>query len=413
MTSTHSQQATHAPRRLFPNLIKACIQGLRQIFSEDKHADFIVNSILKSNPAWGASDRRFIAETIYDMVRWWRKLWFILNIEPSLDDASLWKLCGTYFILKNIPLPGWKEFDKLNVAYIKEREIKANGIRVIRESIPDWVDNLAESELGAKWEQEITELNKQAEFVIRVNTLKTTRKELQTALETTQVKTSEIKEHPDALVVLERKRIFTSQCFKDGWFEMQDASSQEVAYFMDVKPGMRIIDACAGGGGKALHIAALMQNKGRIIAMDIYEWKLQELQKRARRAGISIIETRLIDSSKVIKRMENSADIVLLDSPCSGLGVLKRNPDIKWKLSPESLEETKSRQHKILTDYSKMVKKGGKLVYVTCSILSSENEKMIERFISENPSFTKTNEKKILASESGFDGFYMAMMERE
>ncbi len=156
-------------------------------------------------------------------------------------------------------------------------------------------------------EKELTELNKQAEFIIRVNTLKTSLNDLQVELQEENTPTAIIPAHPDALLVKERKRIFTTECFKDGWFEMQDASSQEVAYFMELAPGMRIVDACAGGGGKSLHCAALMQNKGRIIAMDIHEWKLKELQKRAKRAGISIAETRVIDSSKAIKRLENSA----------------------------------------------------------------------------------------------------------
>ena len=138
----------------------------------------------------------------------------------------------------------------------------------------------------------------------------------------------------------ERQNIFTRQQFKDGLFEVQDAGSQLIAPFIQPLSGQRVIDACAGGGGKTLHLAALMQNKGRIIALDTEAWKLDELKKRARRAGASdIIETRVIDSSKVIKRLENSADRVLLDVPCSGLGVLRRNPDAKWKLSPEFIEE--------------------------------------------------------------------------
>lgn len=393
--------------------MRACIEGLQMIFSEGEHADRLVNRLLKSNPKWGSADRKFIAETIYDMVRWWRKLWFLANEEPTLNESSLWRLCGIYFVaFHEITLPPWKEFEGINKYKVAERLEKASGIRVMRESIPDWLDKVAYEELREQWEKELPELNKQAEFIIRVNTLKTSLKDLQEALKEENTRTSPIPNHPDALLVEERKRIFTTNCFKEGWFETQDASSQEVAYFMELTPGMRIIDACAGGGGKTLHCAALMHNKGRIIALDIHEWKLKELQKRTRRAGISTIETRVIDSSKVIKKLENSADRVLLDAPCSGLGVLKRNPDIKWKLTPESLEETKEIQLKILSGYSVMVKKGGKLIYVTCSILPSENEMMVDRFMAANTQFKKVKEHKVLPSQSGFDGFYMAMMER-
>ncbi len=399
--------------RLHNNLVRASIEGLQQIFSEGRHADVIVNGILKSNPKWGSSDRKFIAETIYDIVRWWRKLWYLIREEPSLDNAALWRLCGAYFISRDITLPIWKEFDGLNIQEVHQNLFGSDNIRAIRESIPDWLDEAAYKELGAAWDKEIAELNRQAEFIIRTNTLKTTRKELQQGLKDEQTETSTIANHPDAVLVEERKRIFTTEYFKNGWFEMQDASSQEVAYFMELSPGMRVIDACAGGGGKALHCAAVMKNKGRIIGLDIHEWKLKELQKRAKRAGATIIETRIIDSSKVIKRQAESADRVLIDSPCSGLGVLKRNPDIKWKLTPESLNETREKQLKLLSDYCSMVKKGGKLIYVTCSILPSENENIVAQFLSEHNNFSKVKEKHILPSESGFDGFYMAMMERK
>lgn len=399
--------------RLHPNLVKASIEGLRQIFTDGKHADSVVNNLLKSNPKWGSSDRRFIAETIYDMVRWWRKLWYLTGQEPNLTNAGLWKLCGVYIITKGMYLPAWEEFENINANLVNDRLDKAEGIRVIRESIPDWLDSIAEEELGDIWENEITELNKQADFVIRVNTIKINRNNLRKALRDEETETTDIPNHPDALLVNERKRIFTTTCFQNGWFEVQDASSQEVAYFMDLAPGMRVIDACAGGGGKSLHMAALMQNKGRIISLDIFEWKLKELSRRAKRAGVSIIETRLIESSKTIKRLAEQADRVLIDAPCSGIGVLKRNPDIKWKLSAESIDSIRAEQAKIISDYCVMVKKGGKLIYATCSILPSENEKIVDKFLSEHPNFKKVKEKKILPSESGFDGFYMAMMERE
>jgi 16S rRNA (cytosine967-C5)-methyltransferase len=317
-----------------------------------------------------------------------------------------------YFVNKGMYLPAWEEFENVDPDKVVERLNNSYGIRVIRESIPDWLDSIAEEELGDVWEKEIEELNKQAGFIIRTNTLKVSRNNLKKALHDEDTETTIVSDHPDALLVNERKRIFTTTCFQNGWFEVQDASSQEVAYFMDVKPGMRVIDACAGGGGKSLHMAALMQNKGRIISLDIFEWKLKELKRRAKRDGVSIIETRLIESSKTIKKLGESADRVLIDAPCSGLGILKRNPDIKWKLSQESIDSIRSEQAKILSDYSVMVKKGGSIIYATCSILPSENERIVKTFLSEHPNFKKVNEKRILPSESGFDGFYMAMMER-
>ena len=221
--------------------------------------------------------------------------------------------------------------------------------------------------------------------------------------------TSVDKNYPDALILEERQNVFQLPEFKEGLFEVQDAGSQAISYFAKVKPGMRIIDACAGAGGKTLHLAALLEGRGRIIALDTEEWKLDELKKRARRGGVQTVETRVIDSSKVIKRLENSADLLLLDVPCSGIGVLRRNPDAKWKLSPEFVESVKTAQQDILTSYSSMVKPGGTMVYATCSILHSENEDQVKKFLETKPPFELNEEKRIWPSE-GFDGFYMARL---
>ena len=174
---------------------------------------------------------------------------------------------------------------------------------------------------------------------------------------------------------------------------------------------MRVIDACAGAGGKTLHLAALMKNKGRIIAMDTEQWKLDELQKRARRAGVSNMEAKVIESGKTIKRQANSADRLLLDVPCSGMGVLKRNPDAKWKLSLEFINKIRELQQHIIRDYCDMLKPGGLMVYSTCSILPSENEDQVQQFLSENKSFELLEERHIYPSE-GFDGFYMALIKK-
>ena len=158
-----------------------------------------------------------------------------------------------------------------------------------------------------------------------------------------------------------------------------------------------------------------MENKGQIIAMDIYDNKLKELKRRAKRAGAHNIDMRIIDSTKPIKKLYDMADRVLIDAPCSGLGVLRRNPDAKWKLQPEFIEKIKKTQSEILALYSRMVKPGGKLVYATCSILPSENQLQVEKFLTSDSGkeFTFVKEKKILSHESGFDGFYMALLERK
>ena len=173
---------------------------------------------------------------------------------------------------------------------------------------------------------------------------------------------------------------------------------------------MRVIDACAGAGGKSLHLAALMQNKGKILALDVHTNKLEQLRKRAKRAGIDIIETRLIEGTKTIKRLVNSADALLLDVPCSGLGVLRRNPDSKWKLKPERLLELQDLQKKLLRDYSQMLKVGGRMVYATCSILPSENQRQVQDFLSQHKNFELLAEKTLRPDIEGYDGFYFASL---
>jgi 16S rRNA (cytosine967-C5)-methyltransferase len=154
-----------------------------------------------------------------------------------------------------------------------------------------------------------------------------------------------------------------------------------------------------------------MGNKGQIVALDIFEWKLAELKRRAKRAGAHNIETRMISDNKVIKRLHDKVDRLLIDAPCSGLGVLKRNPDSKWKIDQDFIDRIKKEQQQILQDYSKMLKVGGKMVYATCSILPSENNLQVEEFLKTNSGYKLIKDDKVMPSH-GYDGFYMALIER-
>lgn len=395
--------------RLHRSTSQAVIEALDLIFTEGRYADKVIEKVLKQNPKWGARDRRFIAETTYDIVRWYRLLCEITQADPG----DFWKLLGGWLMLNNVELPDWEEFEGLSRNAIKKHYESIQGDRRVRESVPDWMDALGESEIGKPWEKELNALNDEAPVVLRVNTLKITRSELQHRLMDEGVETYVPDGFIDALVLEERQNIFTTPAFKEGLFEVQDAGSQSIAPFLDIEPGMRIIDACAGAGGKTLHLAALAKNKGRIIAMDVEQWKLDELQKRARRAGVSNLEPRLIESSKSIKRLEKSADRVLLDVPCSGIGVLKRNPDAKWKLSLDFIQQVQDLQHNILSDYGVMLKPGGLMVYSTCSILPSENEKQVKRFLEEKQGEYEMLKEKHLWPSDGYDGFYMALLKKK
>ena len=391
--------------KLHNNTIRGVHTALEAIFEQGHYADKVIERTLKSNPKWGAKDRSFIAETTYEMVRWWRLVNFL---SPSKDP---WDLFGTYWLMQGNELPDWEEFARLQPEKIRGKYENITDPGLL-ESIPEWLQTLGSQELGEKWEAEIHALNEEAEVVLRVNTLKTTRERLKNLLEADGIRSYLVKGYPDALVLEERQNVFRHPSFKEGLFEVQDASSQLVAAALQVEPGMRVIDACAGAGGKSLHLAALMGNKGKVISMDVEEWKLQQAKLRARRNGVSIFEPKIIEGSKTIKRLKQSADRLLLDVPCSGLGVLRRNPDTKWKLSLESLEKVQKTQQELLQAYPSMLKKGGQLVYATCSILPSENEEQIKKFLASEAGkdFELIEDRKVLAQESGFDGFYIARL---
>jgi 16S rRNA (cytosine967-C5)-methyltransferase len=400
--------------KIHRSLVQAVIETLQHIFVAGVYADKAVEQVLKQNPRWGARDRRFIAETTYEMVRWWRYISTSLSPSTNAQDklgegisvSHYYRLFAAFQILKGFDLPDWEEFSDIDKEQILKNAEQAKQTRKYRESIPDWLDELASKELGEDvWEKEAHELNKEAQVVLRVNTLKISNSS------PLWVSPDSYRER-DGLVLLKRQNLHQLDEYKQGLFEIQDASSQLIAPYLQLEQGITVIDACAGAGGKSLHIAAMMKNKGSIISMDVEERKLVELKKRADRAGVSIIKTQLINDS-TINTLKNTADRLLLDVPCSGLGVIRRNPDAKWKLNLDFINQIKITQQHIISTYSQMLKPGGIMVYATCSILPSENQDQVEVFLkSQKSDFEFISDRKVLPSE-GFDGFYMAAIKRK
>lgn len=403
--------STH--NRLHKNLVAAVIEALETSFGKGYYADKVIERILKQNPKWGVRDRGFIAESTYEIVRWWRLLWEIYGKEASTKRKDLYRLFGVWWQLQDNELPDWPQFEVVNGLDVKERFESLKGSTAVEESFPDWLDSLAREELGAKaWGDIAKALNIPAKVFLRANTLKTDRATLIERLAEERCVAFPMKQNPTGLVLEKRINTFKLESFHEGLYEVQDGGSQMIAPFLDVKPGMRVIDACAGAGGKSLHLSALMENKGQLIAMDVEAWKLKELQKRARRNGAHNIETRPIENAKSIKRLHNSADRLLLDVPCSGTGVIKRNPDTKWKLQLEHLDRVRKIQADIIEDYSKMLKVGGRMVYATCSVLRSENEDQVDRFLQNHPEYDLISAERVNPS-SWSDGFFMALLEKK
>ncbi len=389
-------------------LLDGIERALSAIFLEKRHADKVVDGTLRVQTKWGSRDRKFFAETVYDLVRNFRRDSLrALGKDPCEVELMPADLQTIVYLYMQDRFGHPPEGPKIE---IKTKELT----RAQELSFPDWLWEKCDLACGeVQWAAMAPALSQQAPVFLRTNTLKTERNSLQPMLHAREVVADYVKGAPDALQLKVRKNVFQLLEFKEGLYEVQDAGSQMIAPFLKVKPGDRVIDACAGAGGKSLHLAALMKNKGLIICMDIHEWKLAELKIRARRAGAHIIETRLIENSKVIKRLTDSADAVLLDVPCTGLGVLRRNPDTKWKLTSEKLAELTETQKMILQSYSRMVKPGGFLVYATCSILPDENQLQVKAFLDLSDEWDLEEEKNLVPGENDFDGFYMARLRRK
>ena len=394
------------------NLLIGIHDALEETFFQDKkYADKVLERLLKAHKKWGSADRQVVSEIFYDIVRWKKRLEYYMG--EGTKPSNIYNLILAYLLWKKVKYKKFDEFDGIKTGGILSKlDKKTFPTKAIEHSVPDWLAGLFEKELGAKWEKEMSALNEQAPVILRANSLKISAENLVEILKEEGVNSFVLRGYPDAVQLEEKKNVFLTSAFKEGFFEVQDASSQKIAELLDVKEGMRVVDVCAGAGGKTLHIAALMNNKGQIIALDIYEWKLAELKRRAKRAGAFNIETRFIEDNKVIKRLHNTADRLLIDAPCSGLGVLKRNPDSKWKIDEDFINRIKTEQENILQNYSKILKKGGKMVYATCSILPSENGEQVRKFLAENTEFALLKEENIMPSD-GYDGFYMALIERK
>ena len=329
---------------------------------------------------------------------------------PGDLRRHLTRLVICYAAHRKLALPeldGGAGFDRRG---IPRRIREAEEDVLLREGCPAWLNEVAQQQLGAAWPEQRAVLACEAPRCIRTNTLKITRDQLARVLSEQGIVSRALSGHPEALEITSASALFRSEAYRAGYFEQQDAGSQAVARFVEAAPGMRVIDACAGSGGKTLHLAALMQARGTLIALDDTAWKLDELRVRARRAGASNIEARLCSSTKVLKRLHGSADRVLLDAPCSGVGMFRRIPDLKWTDARDRLAPLQQQQQELLRRCAPLVRGGGALIYSTCSFLPSENTAQIGCFLESCQGRFELEEERQILPSSGCDGFYMARL---
>jgi 16S rRNA (cytosine967-C5)-methyltransferase len=370
----------------------------------ERPADLVANAFFRARRYIGSGDRRAVADRVWSLLRRYGQLrWWLertrhperggraivsadLILSEGMDLRAVMAICdgGTY-------RPG--PLDETEVRALRQME----GHSLPHPEQPDWVrlnvqewvaPHLIEA-YGTAWGREIAALETPPPVDLRVNRLKATVAEARAALADEGIDTEPMRFSPDGLRLKRRLSVVTGNAFQSGLIEIQDEGSQLVAALVDAKPGMQIADYCAGAGGKTLAMAAGMNNKGRVVAMDVYESRLDRSAQRLRRAGAHNVERRALDgdNAKWLKRQKGAFDRVLVDAPCTGTGTWRRNPDGRWTLKPEDLAELVPKQAAILDAASRLVKPGGGLIYATCSVLPAENERQIEAFLERHPEF--------------------------
>jgi 16S rRNA (cytosine967-C5)-methyltransferase len=305
--------------------------------------------------------------------------------------------------------------------------------RAVANDIPDWLEPRLAAVYGRRLEDEMAALNAPAPLDLRVNALKADREAARRALAAEHIHAEPTTWSPLGLRLKHRAPLAGTAAFKDGLVEVQDEGSQVAALLADARPGMRVVDFCAGAGGKTLALAAQMKNRGRLVACDTAAWRLERAGTRLRRAGIGNVERRVLASERDpwVKHHGKSFDRVLVDAPCLGIGSWRRNPDGKWRCTPQDLAELVVRQGDILASAARLVKPGGRLVYVTCSLLREENEAQAEAFLAAHPDFALypvarawaetigghspggDDTLRLTPARHGTDGFFVTIFERQ
>jgi len=375
----------------------------------ERPADLVANAFFRSRRFIGSGDRRAVADRVWSLLRrygqvaWWLErarhpgrggramVSADLMLSEGMSLRDVMALCdgGTY---RPVPL------DEAEQRALRQLE----GHSLPHPDQPDWVrlnvqewvaPHLIEA-YGEAWGREIAALASPPPVDLRVNRLKATVEEARVLLAAEGVETEPMRYAPNGLRLKRRLSVVTGKAFQDGVVEIQDEGSQLVAALVDAQPGMQVVDYCAGAGGKTLAIAAGMNNKGRVVAMDVYESRLDRSAQRLRRAGAHNVERRALPTeggdaanAKWLKRQKGAFDRVLVDAPCTGTGTWRRNPDGRWTLAPQDLAELVPKQAAILDAASRLVKPGGGLIYATCSVLPAENERQIEAFLARHPEF--------------------------
>ncbi|MCX7744045.1 MAG: RsmB/NOP family class I SAM-dependent RNA methyltransferase [Flavobacteriales bacterium] len=384
--------------KILPVHIHHAIRLYRSVLVDNKQSEDVWQEFTLENKQAGKRDRKIIGDTFYGLLR--HRMLYQAILQQLNIPQNEYNMAGVHWAL----LEGFSGihpcWPNLKADEVKYFLLNHEFIPEVLHSVPSWLYQLFPNEL--EWQA----LNQSTTLFLRINTLKATLTEVVSQLEKEKVDFEILSDV--TLKINQKIQITKHPLYKLGYIEIQDFASQQVAPCLQVEPGMIVLDACAGGGGKSLHLASIMNNKGTIIATDIYQNKLIHLEQRAHRAGASIIQTSLIDDA-FIQSHPCTFQRILTDVPCSGTGTLRRKPEIKWKLTPERLNELIQIQRSILINAINMLQPDGKLVYSTCSVLPNENEHQITWLLQKFPELKLETQQQIYPTEGG-DGFFIARL---
>jgi 16S rRNA (cytosine967-C5)-methyltransferase len=418
--------------RISARMLDSASEVLRQLLNFSQPADAVISHYFRSRHELGPRERAFIAESVYAVLRRKRLLERLCGPQPKTRQLLLAALAK----LQGVSQRQFGEtLDKDETAWLIALKGQAEPALTPAEQVdlPDWLyERLARDRSADDILALARGLNQPAPLDLRVNSLKTDRDAVLARLATDGIAAQPCRLAPLGIRLKEKPVLSRHPLYLAGEIEVQDEGSQLLAHLLDPKRGEMVVDFCAGAGGKTLLLGALMRSTGRLYAFDVADKRLARLKPRVARSGLSNVHPACLagENDARVKRLAGKIDRVLVDAPCSGLGTLRRNPDLKWRQTAASVAELSHKQRDILAAAARLVKPGGRLVYATCSILSEENEEVVDAFLVTHPEFRRLDAAGILTAQKialvgrgggdlhllphldDTDGFYAAVLER-
>ncbi len=415
--------------RLPPYVVGSTEEALREILRFAGPADVTLSRYFREHPRLGGRERGAIAEAVYALLRNRLVLMQFVDsgVGPQMRRIALLALAEAVGAESIAGLSEQESEWLLRVMSIDRTSLPP----AVRSSFPDWIRERLLAQYGDDGAAALMDaLNRAASLDLRVNALKCSREQAEAALTEANIGFERTPYAPLGLRLAKKPALQNLVLFKDGGIEVQDEGSQLLAHLLGAKRGEMVVDFCAGAGGKTLAIGAAMRNTGRLYAFDVSEKRLAKLKPRLARSGLSNVHPVVIahENDAKVKRLAGKIDRVLVDAPCSGLGTLRRNPDMKWRQQPDDVVELNAKQQSILAGAARLVKPGGRLVYATCSLLAEENEAIVDAFVAAHPEFALLPVNEQLASQKialdtgvylklrpdqhQTDGFFAAVLER-